>query len=437
MLAKNLSSPNQENTNYTCQLPCNTCCTSDTLGVNFIIDPYDDKTKNELKENIKNELKKNIKIELEKDHKCEIDDKTKNELKENIKKENIKNELKKDLKCETCEIDDKTKNELKENIKNELKKDLKYEIDDKTKEEIKNKIKDEIDCKCDQKGEGEGETVDNGSKGAIESMLITEKHATDKDNCLSYAGYYKSRGEVGQPGWVTKDLLKQFLPDLMSNKEIVDHFYTKNGKQYHADNFAITFESKENTKCGSNINYTWAAPSNMWCNKGGKTGDAGLRCPEDFQSDKTSVCCPSTAPYYDYIYSKNFFLNDRCPNLVLNLKGKELEECAGKTIVAKLKSPLIILDYSNKIIDKDGNNTGIYYSQLKPHLNPDGTMKDCGSNAKCQEYAKIIDKILWTSDKEVTLKIPDNSVEKRSYSPSVGNNQDETFSYHDSDNILI
>ncbi|NEV49590.1 hypothetical protein EUZ93_03760 [Wolbachia pipientis] len=380
MLAKNLSSPNQENTNYTCQLPCNTCCTSDTLGVNFIIDPYDDKTKNE--------LKKNIKSELEKDHKCEIDD--------------------------------------------------------KTKEEIKNKIKDEIDCKCDQnktsneeKDKGKGETVDNGSKGAIESMLVTEKHATDKDNCLSYAGYYKSRGEVGQPGWVTKDLLKQFLPDLMSNKEIVDHFYTKNTKQYHADNFAITFESKENTKCGSNINYTWAAPSNMWCNKGGKTGDAGLRCPKEFQSDKTSVCCPSTAPYADYTYSKNFFLNDRCPNLVLNLKGKELEECAGKTIVAKLKSPLIILDYSNKIIDKDGNNTGIYYYQLKPHLNPDGTMKDCGSNAKCQEYAKIIDKILWTSDKEVTLKIPDNSVEKRSYSPSVGNNQDETFSYHDSDNILI
>ncbi|UVW83580.1 hypothetical protein [Wolbachia endosymbiont of Aedes albopictus] len=411
MLVKNLSCPNQENTNYMCPLPFNTCCTSDTLGVNIIIDPYDDKTKNELKENIKNELKKNIKIELEKDHKCEIDD--------------------------------KTKNELKKNIKSGLEKDHKCEIDDKTKEEIKNKIKDEIDCKCDQnktsneeKDKGKGE-VDDGSKGAIESMLITDKHATDKDNCSSYAGYYKSRGEVGQPGWFTKDLLKQFLPDLMSNKKIVDHFYTKDGKQYHADNFAITFKSEENTKCGSNINYTWAAPSNMWCNKGGKTGDASLRCPEDFQSDKTSVCCPSTAPYYDYIYSKNFFLNDRCPNLVLNLKGKELEECAGKTIVAELKSPLIILDRSNKIIDKDGNNTGIYYSQLKPHLNRDGTMKDCGSNAKCQEYAKIIDKILWTSNKEVTLKIPDNSVEKRSYSPSVDNNQDETFSYHDSDNILI
>ncbi|MHC3897929.1 UNVERIFIED_CONTAM: DUF4407 domain-containing protein [Wolbachia endosymbiont of Nasonia longicornis] len=295
-----------------------------------------------------------FKIFKKEDPNREIDEKTINEL-----KEKINDELGKDL---NREINDKTKNELKENIKNELKKDLKYEIDDKTKEEIKNKIKDEIDCKCDQnktsneeKDKGKGETVDNGSKGAIESMLITEKHATDKDNCLGYAGYYKSRGEVGQPGWATKDLLKQFLPDLMSNKEIVDHFYTKNAKQYYADNFAITFESKENTKCGSNINYTWAAPSNMWCNKGGKTGDAGLRCPKEFQSDKTSVCCPSTAPYADYIYSKNFFLNDRCPNLVLNLKGKELEECAGKTIVAKLKSPLIILDYSKKIIDKDGN----------------------------------------------------------------------------------
>jgi hypothetical protein len=246
------------------------------------------------------------------------------------------------------------------------------------------------DCKCDQdktsdeeKDKDKGEIVDDGSKEAIESMLITEKHAIDKDNCSSYAGNYKSYGEVGKPGWFTKDLLKQFFPDLMSNKEIVDHFYTKDGKQYHADNFAITFKCEENTKCGSNINFTWGGPSSMWCNKGGKTGNALLRCPEDFQSDQTSVCCPSTAPYWDYIYSKNFFLNDRCPNLVLDLKGKELEECAGKTIVAKLKSPLIILDYSNKIIDKDGNDTGIYYSYLKPFLNPDGTMKDCRSNAKC------------------------------------------------------
>jgi hypothetical protein len=132
--------------------------------------------------------------------------------------------------------DDKTKNEMKENIKNEL------------KDKIKKEVKDEIDCKCDQdktsdeekdkgKGKDKGEIVDDGSKEAIESMLITEKHAIDKDNCSSYAGNYKSYGEVGKPGWFTKDLLKQFFPDLMSNKEIVDHFYTKDGKQYHADNF--------------------------------------------------------------------------------------------------------------------------------------------------------------------------------------------------------
>ncbi|WP_264682410.1 midas domain-containing protein [Wolbachia endosymbiont (group B) of Euphydryas aurinia] len=89
----------------------------------------DDKTKNELKEEIKNEL--------EKDLKCEIGDKTKNEL-----KEEIKNELKKDLKCE---IGDKTKNEIKDKIKNELEKDLKFEIDDKTKNEIKDKIKNELE----------------------------------------------------------------------------------------------------------------------------------------------------------------------------------------------------------------------------------------------------------------------------------------------------
>ncbi|MDR2045607.1 MAG: hypothetical protein LBP77_01230 [Rickettsiales bacterium] len=107
MLVKNLSCPNQENTNYMYRLPFNTCCTSDTLGINFIIDPCDD-TANRSKV---------IYNKCGKDLKCEIDDKTKNEM-----KENIKNELKKDLKCE---IDDKTKNEMKENIKNELKDKIK------------------------------------------------------------------------------------------------------------------------------------------------------------------------------------------------------------------------------------------------------------------------------------------------------------------------
>ncbi|MDM8335774.1 hypothetical protein QUS22_05265 [Wolbachia pipientis] len=48
-----------------------------------------------------------------------------------------------------------------------------------------------------------------------------------------------------------------------------------------------------------------------------------------------------------------------------------------------------------------------------------------------------MDKTLWTSGKEVKLKIPDNLGEKSSYSRSIGNNQDEIFSYHDYYNNLM
>ncbi|WP_375315887.1 hypothetical protein [Wolbachia endosymbiont (group A) of Colletes cunicularius] len=88
MLVKNLSCPNQENTNYMYRLPFNTCCTSDTLGINFIIDPCDD-TANRSKVTYN---------KCGKDLKCEIDDETKNEL-----KKNIKGELEKDLKCKCIE----------------------------------------------------------------------------------------------------------------------------------------------------------------------------------------------------------------------------------------------------------------------------------------------------------------------------------------------
>ncbi len=178
-------------------------------------------------------------------------------------------------------------------------------------------------------------------------------------------------------------------------------------------NFAITFKCEENTKCGSEMNFTWAVPSSMWCNKEGKYGNASLLCPKDFLNDKTSVCCPSTTPYWSYEYTKNFFLNNKCPNLILDLKGEELAECTGKTIVAKLEAPLIILDYYKNIIDKNGNNTGINYNQVKSYLNPDGTVKDCMGSLDCQKYAKMIDQVLWVSDKEVKLTIPGNEVDDK------------------------
>ncbi|MGL9779316.1 MAG: hypothetical protein ACR5K5_03560 [Wolbachia sp.] len=404
MLKSTYSDPNQKNTNRACSLPPDTCSVSDMVKVNLFTKLDDCKVNkgklihNKCGKDLKCKIDDKTMNELKKGLKCEIDDKTKSEL-----KENIKSELEKSLKFE---IGNKTKNELKESIKDELEKSLKFEIDDKTKNELKDEVKkeviDEVDwCNiiglCDS----------GGSKEAIDGMLIAEKDIKVTCPNVSY------KNDINKPGWFTADLLKQFFPDLFSKKKITSHFYTKDGEQYHADNFAITFKCEENTKCGSNIDFILAVSSNMWCNKEGKYGNASLLCPKDFLSDKTSVCCPSTTPYWSYEYTKNFFLNNKCPNLILDLTGEELAECAGKTIVAKLEAPLIILDYHKNIIDKNGNNTGINYNRVKPYLNPDGTVKDCMGSLDCQKYAKIIDQVLWASDKEVKLKIPGNEVDDK------------------------
>ncbi|MFP3016739.1 MAG: hypothetical protein ACEY3H_04130 [Wolbachia sp.] len=163
MLVKNLSCPNQENTNYMYRLPFNTCCTSDTLGINFIIDPCDD-TANRGKV---------IYNKCGKDLKCEIDDETKNEL-----KKNIKNELEKDLKCE---IDDETKNELKKNIKDELEKDLKCKcIEEEITEEITKEV-DESGCNrrgCENARE-DGEYVNVGSDAKLYIRKALDKFYPD------------------------------------------------------------------------------------------------------------------------------------------------------------------------------------------------------------------------------------------------------------------
>ncbi|MDM8335773.1 hypothetical protein [Wolbachia pipientis] len=215
------------------------------------------------------------------------------------------------------------------------------------------------------------DSKDNKGKDgeSIEGIPITEKHLDDKDNCAGHAGqqynkYYKSKygtgtNHVGKPAWFTKDLLEQFLPDLMSKKEIMDYVYKNNAQQYHAENFAITSKYEKDIKCGSKINFTWGAPSNMWCNKEGEIRNSSMMCPKNFLNYKTSFCCPSASSYYDYTYSKNFFVNNKCPNFILDLNKEELKECAGKAIIAKLESPLVTLDSSNRRIGKDGNNTRI------------------------------------------------------------------------------
>ncbi|QEK90042.1 hypothetical protein [Wolbachia endosymbiont of Chrysomya megacephala] len=250
--------------------------------------------------------------------------------------------------------------------------------------------------------------------------------------CGADAEKYSTEKHVGKPAWFTRDLLKQFLPELMSKKEIMSHFDKDSKDQYHAQNFGITFRCEEDEECGKNINFTFAAPSNMWCNKAGNQGNAGLQCRQEIRSINTSACCPTAAPYGNPIYSENFFLNDKCPNLILDLPLKKLRECEGKTIVAKLKSPMVIVARDNSIIDKNGHKIAEHkYNIVKDRLNYEGEILD-SSGKLPEELEKVQETIkrgLWSSDKEVKLKIP----VLPSYSPGANDDEDETFLYYDNE----
>ncbi|WP_265021349.1 hypothetical protein [Wolbachia endosymbiont (group A) of Icerya purchasi] len=152
MPTNTFSCPNQKNANHVRILPLDACYVSDMLKINLFTKLDDCKVN-------KSKL---IYDKCGKDLKCKIDDKTMNEL-----KENIKNELEKGLKCE---IDDKTKNELKENIKNELKKDLKCEIDDETKNELEENIKNELKK---EKEPDDVEELDAGNDGYSEGIAFS------------------------------------------------------------------------------------------------------------------------------------------------------------------------------------------------------------------------------------------------------------------------
>ncbi len=104
---------------YAHPMPTNTCFVNDMVRVNLFTKLDDCKVN-------KSKL---IHDKCGKDLKCKINDRTMNELK----------------KCFKFEIDDKTKNELIENIKNELEKGLKFEISGKTKNELKESIKNELE----------------------------------------------------------------------------------------------------------------------------------------------------------------------------------------------------------------------------------------------------------------------------------------------------
>ncbi|WP_245970078.1 putative sodium/potassium/calcium exchanger [Wolbachia endosymbiont of Bemisia tabaci] len=458
-------------------------------------------------------LKINLHTKLDdgKDPKSKIDDKTKDEL-----KENIKNELKKDLKFEIGdktkdELKEKIKNELEKDLKNELKKDLKFELDDKTKNEIKDKIKkeieDEIDCKRDKNGHdkgGKGEDSfdkdgydkegfdkdgrdkdsfdkdgrdkdsfdkdgynkegfdkdgrdkdsfdkdgydkdgynrkgfdedgydrtgfdkdgynkkgfdkdgkkkgndddengkkkgddddENGKKKgddddenevnemvSITSQEITPDHA-DATKCGSFSGYYNTYNQVGRQGFSTSELLEAFYPEMYSNHKIAEHLEKGSKVFYGAVNYKFAFSEP--------FDYSWGNASNMWCKKCSDS-PGEIAC----QGDEIKSFCYPAGYYADKNFNESFFAERTCPNLV--------KVSGAATIKAKQVAPLILVNSLGEMIDKDGNNTTIYYSSLSPYLKANGHIKDCAGEANCKKFAEIMKKVAWYTNKEVLLK---------------------------------
>lgn len=118
--------------------------------------------------------------------------------------------------------------------------------------------------------------------------------------------------------------------------------------------------------------------------------------------------------------------------MILDLPAAKLKECAGKTIVAKLKSPMVIVARDDSIIDKNGHKIAEHkYHIVKDRLNYEGEILDSSGKVpeELEKVIKTIERGLWTSDKEVKLKIPDMP----SYSPGANYDEDETFLYFDNE----
>lgn len=104
-----------------------------------------------------------------------------------------------------------------------------------------------------------------------------------------------------------------------------------------------------------------------------------------------------------------------CPNLIYDQSGPAV-------IKAKLVAPLILVNSAGQMIDRDGNNTNVYYSYLQPYLKANGHIKDCANDKKCKEFAETMKDVAWESDKTVVLKVPSRNTEKTStYSYDVDN----------------
>ncbi|WP_264704301.1 hypothetical protein [Wolbachia endosymbiont (group B) of Apotomis betuletana] len=227
--------------------------------------------------------------------------------------------------------------------------------------------------------------VTNG--GRDENREITSQKITPdcskEEICGSYARFYGENGKIGYQGFNTSDLLKNLYSEMYGNPKIAPYIEKGAEGGYGAVNFKFAF-----TDTLSSIGYF----SDIKCDK-------CINSPQELacQEEGIKSFCYSNDYYATKECNKNFFSRESCPDLV-----KEFGEI--NVMKAKQVAPLILVNNSGQMIDKEGNNTQIHYNLLKPYLKANGKIKDCGNDQKCKDYIPIMKKVAWDTDKEVLLK---------------------------------
>ncbi|UIP92664.1 hypothetical protein JSQ73_005890 [Wolbachia endosymbiont of Anopheles demeilloni] len=170
---------------------------------------------------------------------------------------------------------------------------------------------------------------------------------------------------------------------MYSNPKIAEHLKAGSKVFYGAVNYKFAFSEP--------FDYSWGSASNMWCKKC-LDNLSEIAC----QDDEIKSFCYLAGLYANQGYNQAFFAERTCPNLV-KISGTA-------AIKAKQVAPLIFVNSSGEMINKEGDNTKIHYSSLLLHLKANGHIKDCAGNADCKSFAEIMKKVAWDTDKEVLLK---------------------------------
>ncbi|WP_143696875.1 hypothetical protein, partial [Wolbachia endosymbiont of Culex molestus] len=233
------------------------------------------------------------------------------------------------------------------------------------------------------------------NEGGNESGEITSREITPDLSlsgiCGPHAHLYKSNNKIGYQGFNTSDLLKELYPEIYSNSKILPYIEKGSEGIYSAVNFKFAFTDTissaanfGNTKCLKCID----SPQELAC-----------------QDEKVKSFCQSGNDYANKELNKNFFSRESCPDLIK-------DPSAASIVKAKQVAPLILVNTSGQMIDKEGNNTQVQYNSLKPYLKLNGKIRDCGNDQKCKDYNAIMEKVAWDSDKEVLLKAVFDNVQR-------------------------